>query len=114
MVTLHAPHEHLARRLDTAVEDLRDDRTLVVTGEEPLPRHELPEHHAGGIDVRLTADLRAAELLRRHVRELALDLALSRRLHPACRLGDAEVEHPCDAVGSDEDVLRGHVAVDDP
>ncbi len=113
MVAAHPGEEDLARRVDAAVEDLRDDGAFVVAGEESLPRHELPEHDAGRVDVRLAADRCAAELLRRHVRELALDLPLARRLHAARGLGHAEVEHAGDAVRSDEDVLRGHVSVDD-
>ena len=54
-----------------------------------------------------------ARLLGRHVRDLALEHAgarLERRVH---RLRDAEVDDLHLAVVGDEDVVRGHVAVDD-
>ena len=35
-------------------------------------------------------------------------------MHASCGLGDAEVEHARHAVGAHEDILRGHVAMDEP
>ena len=54
------------------------------------------------------------ELLGGHVAQLALDLSLTRDLHAAARLGDAEVDEVRVAVGSDQNVVGRHVAVDDP
>jgi hypothetical protein len=80
---------------------------------EPLPRHELPEHDRRGVDVRLAIDLLPRELLGRHVRELAGDAPFVGGLDPADDVGDAEVEHPRDTVGADQDVLRRNVAMND-
>ena len=55
----------------------------------------------------------AAELLRRHVRQLALHRSIAGRLQAHGGLGDAEVEHAPDSIDADHDVLRRHIAVHD-
>ena len=72
-----------------------------------------PEHDGGGVDVGRARRL-PGDLLGRHVRDLALEAAFARRLQAAGGLRDAEVEDAREPVRPDEDVLRGHVAVDDP
>ena len=94
-------------------EDLRERLALGLALEETLAGERLPEHDGRGVDVDGAREVASRELLGRHVRELALDLALARRLDAARGLRDAEVEHARDAVGADEDVLRRHVAVHD-
>ncbi len=64
----------------------------------------------------LRADRSAGQvdLLRRHIGELALELAAARRLVDLTEgLGDPEVDDLHRAVSADEDVLRRDVAVDD-
>ena len=56
----------------------------------------------------------ARRLLRRHVRELALEKPRLRLAHVEGRLRDAEVEHLHLTVVGHEDVLGAHVTVDDP
>ena len=65
------------------------------------PVERLPEHDRRGVDVRLRRSTGCrSDLLGRHVRELALELPLARRLRAAGGLRDAEVEHARDAVGA--------------
>ena len=76
--------------------------------EEALARERLPQHDARRVHVRAAIDvLAAAHLLGRHVRDLALELTLARRLDAPRRLRDAEVEDTRHAVGAHQDVLRG-------
>ena len=68
------------------------------------PVERLPEHDRRRVDVGCARRPRSPrDLLGRHVRELALELPLARRLEAPRRLGDAEVEHARDAV----DARRG-------
>jgi hypothetical protein len=101
-----------ARRLGDAGHHLGDDGHLVVSVEEPTAGEELPEDDGRGVDVGPGGRV-PGELLRRHVRELALHLTVAGLVQPAPRLGDAEVEDARDAVGPDEHVLWRDVAVDD-
>ena len=81
--------------------------------EEATTRERLPEDHRHGIEVGELGDLVTFELLGRHVRDLALELAGARLLETHGSLRHAEVEEPRHAVGADDDVLGGHVAMDD-
>ena len=78
------PGDHLAK----------DDR-VGVAGEQPHARERLPQNHRARVDVGARVERLALELLGRHVRELALDLAAAGGLHATGRLGDTEVEQPC-------------------
>ena len=91
----------------------RHHRPLALRGEESLAAEQLPEDDPGGEDVGASVDGLSAQLLGRHVRELALHLPVTRRLRTATRLRDAEVDHARYAVRTDEDVLWRHVAVND-
>ena len=94
------------RRHHGIAEDLRERLALRLALEESLARERLPHHDARSVDVDGSRHVTAGELLRRHVRELALDLTVSRDLDASGRLRDAEVEHTRNAVGADENVLR--------
>ena len=102
-----------ARRGHVAGVDATDEGLLVRALEQALADERLPEENAGGVDVDAAIDAFAEELLRRHVRDLALDLAFVAVVHAAARLGDAEVEDTREAVEADHDVLGRDVAVDD-
>ena len=102
-----------ARRDDRVAEDLRERLALGLALEEALAGERLPQHDGRRVDVDGARELASRELLGRHVRELALDLAVARDLDAARGLRDAEVEHARDAVGADEHVLRGDVAMDE-
>src|SRR6185312_153837 len=87
---------------------------LAVALEEAPAREHLPENDAGREDVRPPVDvLVAARLLRRHVRELALELPGARRRELARGARHAEVAQARATVHADEDVLRRDVAMDD-
>ena len=77
-------------------------------------RRELPEHDPKGKNVGAPIELLPAQLLGRHVRHLALELARVRRREPPGGLGDAEVDDLRVALVRDEQVVRRHVAVDEP
>ena len=95
----------LAGRREVALDDARNDVDVLRGPVKPATGEHLPEHDRRGEHVGASVDL-TADLLRRHVRELALDLALARDLRPTCRLRDTEVEHACAAVAADDHVLR--------
>ncbi len=92
-------------------------------GEGVHPRQHLVEHRAEGEEVAPRVDLSARRVLRAHVAVLALEAlaprvvagaaSLAPRLDRAARLRDPEVGHLHLALERDEDVLRGHVAMDD-
>jgi hypothetical protein len=89
----------------------------MIRAEQPLARQKLPQHHRGRKNVHPSIDLRsptASQLLGRHVRQLALHLAVVGDLQPALRFGDPKVCDPGDTVLADHDVLRRDIAVHDP
>ena len=100
-----------ARRIAAAGDDL-DEHLDAVAHAHARAREELPHHRADREHVRAAVAF-ARELLRREVAELALDGALLGVLEAIGRLRDAEVGDAHGAVDADENVLRGHVAVDD-
>ena len=91
------------------------DRDEVLAGERDVARQQLPEDDAERVDVGRGRDGLAARLLRREVlagaehraglRDAVLDVERAR---------DAEVGHLHLALAAEEDVLRLHVAVDEP
>ena len=104
---------HGARLLDDGADDLHERAELLVGVEEAAAGEHLPEHDAHGEDVGAAVDGGGADLLRRHVRRLALDEPGARRDDARGREGDAEIGDAPGAVGADEEVLRRHVAVHD-
>ena len=102
-----------ARRLDLLVDDRVDERRHVVGLEEALARERLPEDDRRRVDVRATIDGALRELLRGHVRDLALDLVGASLLDAVRGLRDAEVEQARHAVRADVHVLWRHVAMDE-
>ncbi len=76
------------------------------------PEREQIEQDTGGEDVRPSIHFVAAQLLRRHVGDLALDLAGARRLdQPTCGLGYAEVHELGHALVRHQHVVRRYVTV---
>ena len=88
--------------------------SVVVASEELLAREGLPEHHAERPEVRARVDGERPNLLRGHVRDLALDLAGAGETDVRGALGDAEIEELHAAVAGDENIVRGDVAMDEP
>ncbi len=86
-----AAHDGAGPR-DVALLDLRERVEIVFHAEEALAGGQLPEHDAEREDVGATVDRLAAHLLRRHVRELALERAGARVGHARAELRDAEVD----------------------
>ena len=95
----------LAGPREVALDHAHDDVDLFEPVVEAAPDEELPEDDRCCEHVGATVDL-ATDLLRGHVRELALDLAFTRHLRAPCSFRDAEVEHARRAVSADDDVLR--------
>ena len=83
----------------------------------PVPeaalRQQLPQHDADGEHIGAAVDGLAAEVLGRHVDELALERAGPRAMRGRRRLGDAEVHQLHLAVVGHEHVVRADVAVND-
>src|SRR5262249_13449986 len=102
-----------ARRLDLELQD----------GAQVLPRRtevdqtcscdRLPEHDAGGVDVRPRGDLRSEQLLWPQVSDLSLHGSVLGRMHASGRLRDTEVRDLRNALKGHEDVLRRDITVDD-
>jgi hypothetical protein len=90
------------------------ERDSVAVGEEQTPRGEgAPEHGARREQVRSPIDLVAVQhLLRRHVGQLALELARSRAHDAGLGACDAEVRQARRPVHADHDVLGRNVAMD--
>ena len=65
-------------------------------------------------DIRPTIERLCADLLRRHVRELSLDGSGHRLARSICGFRDAEVDDLHLARVEDEDVVRRHVAMNEP
>ena len=70
------------RRIDRTVEDARHRLRARIAEEQPPSGEELPEDDRGGEDIGAPIDGAVLELLRRHVRGLALQLAALRRRGP--------------------------------
>ena len=84
-----------------------------VASKETTSHQHFPEHHTKRPDVGTSIERLPKELLRRHVGELAFDLARLGLLKSIACLRDTEVEHLGDAVVEHEEVLRRDVAMDD-
>ncbi len=95
------------------MEHLVDEGAVVLGDHHAAAGEQLPQDDAGRVDVGAPVDGALVELLRRHERHLALDLAGDRRRQARLGAGDAEVGQAGDAVDADEDVVRRDVAVDE-
>ena len=82
----------------------RGSRSLVV--EKLLAREKLPGHDAHRKEVRTRIDLATTDLLRRHVGQLALHLAVGRALNAPSSFRNTKVREAGYPVHPDEDVLR--------
>ena len=101
-------------RRELALQNRVHDLVIALAAERALAGGRLVEHAAEREDVAPAIDGAARDLLGRHVRDLALELPGARLLvELAERLRDAEVADLRDAVGGDEDVVRGDVAMHD-
>src|SRR5258705_104595 len=69
------PGHEAARRGNLLLHHQPEDRRRVVPFEEALARQNFPEHDRRRVDVRASVDRAPAELLGRHVTELALELS---------------------------------------
>ena len=86
---------------------------FVLPPEEGFARQHFVEHDTGREHIRAPIHEVPAKLLRRHVRQLAFELA-DRRVVDLCRgVGHAEVEEFRHTSSGDHDVLGAHVAVHD-
>ncbi len=92
--------------------ELHEERVVPLAGMAPTTDEQLPQDHARGVDVGTPID-RSHDLLRGHVRDLALDDAFPRLLRVDRGLGDAEIEDAGHAVFSDEHVGGRDVAMND-
>ena len=77
-----------------------------------MPAEQLVQDDAEREDIGAPVERLAAELLGRHVRDLALERSGAGRARAVGRFGDAEVDHLRGAVAVDEDVVGRDVAVD--
>lgn len=94
-------------------QDLGHDRSVILSVERPLAGQRLEQDGAGREHVGAPVHPLLPYLLRRHVRELPLEDARSRRGHPPFGARDAEVDEARGAIAADEEVLGAHVSVDD-
>ena len=101
------------RREDLDVADLLEGREVALADEQALAGEQLVEDDAAAEHVAAAVDRQAADLLGRHVAELALEDARLGLAALASGLGDAEVDDLDLALERHQDVLRGHVAVDE-
>ncbi|MEZ4335977.1 MAG: hypothetical protein R3B82_05055 [Sandaracinaceae bacterium] len=101
------------RRHDLDVADLLERGEVALADEEPLTGEQLVEDDADREDVAASIEREPADLLGRHVPELALQDARLGLARLAGRLGDPEVDDLRLAVVADQNVLRGDVAVDE-
>src|SRR5262245_49390046 len=79
---------------------------------ETSPRKRLPQTHRRSEQIGSPVDF-PAHLLRRHVRELAFDLPLTRHLHTPDGLRDPEIKNARDSICADDDVLRRDITMND-
>ena len=100
------------RRRGLARHLLHQPAALLLVERRPEGEH-LVERQAERVDVAPAVDL-AAERLGGHVPQGAEDVAGVRQVLLVVRLGQAEVGHPDDPVGVEQQVRRLDVAVDDP
>jgi len=102
-----------ARRRDRVLQHRLEHAGVGRTGEQAPDGEQLVEHHPEAEQVRPRVHVLVLYLLRGDVGELALDHARPGVdvLHPG--LGHAEVHQLGLAVEGEDDVARGHVAVDD-
>ena len=100
-----------ARRLDAAFADDFEQRVAMHGTMQRAASERLPEDDAESIQIASSVDLLSARLLGRHVPEFPLQDSLLGREHLGAR--DAEIGNLHGALEREEDVLRGHVAVDD-
>jgi hypothetical protein len=96
-----------------SVEDKSEQLRFIVGSEQSPPGQHFPQHNGGSVYVRLPCHGAGGDLLRRHIREFAFELAFAGRLDPTGCLRDTEVEDPGNSVGSDEYILRRNVPVHD-
>ena len=101
------------RRQDLDVANFLERRKVALADEQPLAGEQLVEHDAAREHVAAPIDRNAADLLGRHVAELALEDAGLRLVALVRGLRDAEVDDLDLALERHEDVLRRHVAVDE-
>ncbi len=98
---------------DVTREDATNRLEVAGVAKEATLRETLPKHDARAPDVRASVQVFTPRLLRRHVGELALDVAGSRLRDLGRGLGDAEVEELGRALVGHEDVARRDVPMDD-
>ena len=101
------------RRRRILVADLARDDEVVVPAKQPPTQGQLPQDRAQREHVAAAVERLAAALLRRHVRDLALEGAVPGVGLQRGHAGDAEVDQLHAAVVADEDVRGRDVAVDD-
>ena len=89
------------------------DRRLCEVLRDPLADDAFPQEDAGREDVRAPIDRLVGDLLLRRVGDLALERAGLGEHRGARCLGDPEIDQLYRPAVTDEDVLRGHVAVHD-
>jgi hypothetical protein len=95
------------------MEDLDDDVCREsVDGAKTLPREELPEHDTHPVEIGATVGA-AIELLGSHIAKLPLDRADDGRLGAPRRPCDTEIGETSDPIDADQDVVRGHVTMND-
>ena len=95
------------------VDVLRDHSRRIVAREGRRPRHELVQHRAERVEVRLRRDLLAEGLLGRHVAEGADHHPVLRQPRPALGDRQPEVADLGDAVGRQPDIARLQIPVHD-
>ena len=103
----------LLERWELSLSELHGDLRPGRVSPELVPEERLGEHHAEREDVRALIDARSAQLLGRHVLELAAEPP---GLRVAVRVGglrDPEVEDLHHPLGSNHDIRRREVSVHD-
>src|SRR5262249_30356261 len=98
---------------EITLHDVGEDLDVALLVPHPTTGNGFPDHDAGCEDVGARIDI-TPDLLRRHVRRLAVQNAGARLHGGVQRLREAEVDELDLTVVGDEDVLWGRVAVDNP